>query len=748
LLLIFEERFSALGVIRRLELLSYDWRARQAAEKPISASTNLGFVFISDESIEALNNGALDYRVGLYWPRHVYGRLIRELSQQGATAVGFDVLFPDQRPDHSTNQVPDGLSSDTFFARELRRAGNIVLAADKGVVPHDQFRTNALMIGDISASKDSDGVLRRARAFETYYLWHPLVKLAASKYGFDLRQPRFQRGRISFPISGGLLRKVYKLDEEGNFDAAELFEKLTGKQPKGVVRPFQKPYQSLRVWDMGLAMAARSLHLDLSNAVVIPGKHIILHGRGVERVIPIDAHGRFTIDWSITAFDRRLTRESIESLLLQEQNRRSGDASLMTNRWNDKLVFVGSIASGGNDLTDLGATPLDKETYLTSRFWNTANSLLTGRFIRSTPFTGEIVLVVALGIIAGIVTRCARPGWAVIGVFVAGICYVLLANQIYVTSRLWVPIVSPMAALVLTHFGLVAHRGFTEHFERRRIKNVFAKIVSPGVVNELLKAENLHLVGARRKVTISFADVRGFTQLTDNSQAKAREEVRRRKLPDRDAEAYFDAHSRNLLETVNLYLGLMADIVKKHDGTLDKYIGDCVMAFWGAPAPNDKHAVSCVRAAIESQQAIFKLNEVRAAENKVREEENAQRLLRGEELLPVLDLLDVGIGINTGVVTVGLMGSDAHVYNYTVFGRDVNIASRLEGCARRSAIMIGEATYLELLQDDSGLASTCIEQEPVRIRGISSPIKIFEAPWGEEARESRELTRIGVISNQ
>jgi adenylate cyclase len=342
----------------------------------------------------------------------------------------------------------------------------------------------------------------------------------------------------------------------------------------------------------------------------------------------------------------------------------------------------------------------------------------------------------------------ARPGWAVIGVFVAGIFYVLLAEQMYVTSRLWVPMVSPMAALILSHFGLVAHRAFAEHFERRRIKNLFAKIVSPGVVNELLKAEHLHLVGARRKVTISFADVRGFTQLTDNSQAKAREEVRRRNLPERDAELYFDAQSRELLETVNLYLGLMADIVKKHDGTLDKYIGDCVMAFWGAPAANDQHAVFCVRAAIESQQAIFKLNEVREAENKVREEENSQRLLRGEELLPVLDLLHVGIGINTGVVTVGLMGSDAHVYNYTVFGRDVNVASRLESCARGSTIMIGEATYLELLQDDPRLANTCIEQQPVKIRGISSPIKIFEVPWAGEVRELRTVAEEEVIGNQ
>src|SRR5436190_24381491 len=95
----------------------------------------------------------------------------------------------------------------------------------------------------------------------------------------------------------------------------------------------------------------------------------------------------------MTVHDRRLTRESMESLLLQEQSRRLVPSSSgLTNRWKDKLVFVGSTASAGNDLTDLGATPLEKETYLTSRFWNTANSLLTGRFIRPAPIAAEIAL--------------------------------------------------------------------------------------------------------------------------------------------------------------------------------------------------------------------------------------------------------------------------------------------------------------------------------------------------------------------
>ena len=724
-----EQYFGAHGGLQRLEWITFDWRARQSLTKPLPIASNLGFVFISDESIDALKNGTLEFRAGLYWPRHVYGRLVRELDAQGARAVGFDVLFADLRPDHPMVQLRSGTeTSDAFFAHEMARAGNVVLAAEKGIVPVELFRTNAWAAGDISAVKDADGVLRRARAFEVSYLWHPLIRRAAVRYGFDLRQPQFEKNRISFPIPGASQRRFFQLDSDGNFDWVELYEDLAGEKITGIVKPFQKPYRAIRIWDMGLTVAARQLNLDLENPIIKPGR-IILKGPRITRVIPVDSERRFVIDWSITPYDQRLTRESIESLLLQEQNRRHGPYASITNRWRDKLAFIGSTASGGNDLTDLGATPLEREAYLTSRFWNTANSLLMGRFVRTTPFLAQILLVCVMGLIAGGLTQKSRPASAVLWVIFFGVFYIWLSRQVYVSGRIWLPMVGPLTTLGLAHFGLIAHRAFSEQNERRRIKTVFGKIVSPEIMNELLNAENLSLLGARREITVCFADVRGFTKLTDLSQVRAQESVQNRELPDCEIEARLDSHSRDLLRTVNLYLGLIADIVKKHDGTLDKYIGDCVMAFWGAPAANEKHAAACVRAAIESQQAIFVLNQQRRAENQIRERQNEGRLQRGEEPLPALELLSVGIGINTGVVTVGVMGSDAHLYNYTVFGRDVNLASRLEGLSGADRVLIGEVTYSQLRRYDPEVASTCIALEPVTVRGISKPVKIYEVPW-------------------
>jgi adenylate cyclase len=380
-------------------------------------------------------------------------------------------------------------------------------------------------------------------------------------------------------------------------------------------------------------------------------------------------------------------------------------------------------------LSDRGATPLEKDTFLTSNYWNVVNSILTGRFIQQSPFLAELLLIVLLGLVAVALTWKVRAIWASGLMGLVGVLYSAFALAMFVVYRYWLPLVLPLTSLVGTHFGLIAYQAFFEQSERRRIKSVFAKIVSPNVVNELLKAEKLSLVGARRQITVFFADVRGFTELADVSHAKAEEYVHQHGLGPAEAEAYLDEQSQEVLRTVNLYLGLIADTVKRHEGTLDKYIGDCVMAFWGAPTPNEKHALGCVRAAIDAQRAVHVLNQERACENKRREQENLSRAAQGQTPLPPLDLLSVGTGINTGVVTVGLMGSDAHIVNYTVFGREVNLAARLEPVSGRGRIIIGEATYLELLRDDPGLALSCAELPPVRVKGFHTPVKIYEAPW-------------------
>jgi adenylate cyclase len=197
------------------------------------------------------------------------------------------------------------------------------------------------------------------------------------------------------------------------------------------------------------------------------------------------------------------------------------------------------------------------------------------------------------------------------------------------------------------------------------------------------------------------------------------------------AEAFLDERARDVLTTVNLYLGKVADTIKQHNGTLDKYIGDCVMAFWGAPTASERQAVLCVQAAIEAQRAVRALNLSRTAVNQQRREENKTRAAVGLPPLPSLMLLALGTGINTGMATVGLMGSDIHLLNYTVFGREVNLASRLEGLSGRGRILISQSTHAELKAQAPDLAALCTELPPTTVKGFREPVRIYEVRWAD-----------------
>ncbi|HXR03535.1 MAG TPA: CHASE2 domain-containing protein, partial [Verrucomicrobiae bacterium] len=151
----------------RLERMTYDLRVRAAQKFPAPAATNLAFVSVEESSIAAVKSGRLGYSYGLEWPRQVYGRLVEELSAQNAKAVAFDVLFGDLRRDHPGVEMANGtvLESDDFFALQMRRAGNTILATTPETVLPELFATNAFALGDISSVKDSDGSFRRVQAF-------------------------------------------------------------------------------------------------------------------------------------------------------------------------------------------------------------------------------------------------------------------------------------------------------------------------------------------------------------------------------------------------------------------------------------------------------------------------------------------------------------------------------------------------------------------------------------------------------
>ena len=749
-------RILHLELFERLEKMTYDWRVRQALRFPTASATNLAFVYIDDASIAYVktnhlprstatvtdpeqryrNDAELGYRFGLYWPRQVYGRLVEELSTEGAKAVGLDIIFAERREDHPSVQMADGTSkdSDEFFGLQLLRAGNVAIAAPKDILPPPVFATNAMALGHINTDKDNtdkdpDGILRRAKAFETIRRWNfAFEKVAADpEYGVDLSAAQVEPGKIILPRPGEDSITI-PLDENGEFALSAFFG---AKLPRGMA-PKAKPFTEERIWHLGIVLAARALNLDLNHPVVdLAAGQIILSGPGdVKRIIPVDPNGYFYIDWRLKLNDPRLTQVPIEKLLLQDAKRLRGETNGLANVLTNKLVVVGSIATG-NDLRDEGATPLEPTTFLVSEHWNVANSVITGEFIRRSSLGVDLIVLIFTGLLTAVAIWYlpVRLGTSVVAVL--AIAYVVLTLIVYIHARYWLPMAFPIIGSYLNMTALLwLYRAIYEQAEQRRVRSVFARMVSTNIMQEVLQTKNLALGGARREVTVLFADVRGFTEFTDKSQDKAIAYIAENQLSQEAAEEYFDEQARETLNTVNTYLALVADQVKTHDGTLDKYIGDCVMAFWGAPTLSEKQALCCVRAAIDAQRAVFELNKKRVEENQKRELENMARAAAKQSPKPMLPILLLGTGINTGMATAGLMGSQQDRFNYTVFGREVNLASRLESLSGRGRILISETTHNHLLRDDPTLAATCVALPDLqKLKGFGAAEKVFEVPW-------------------
>lgn len=726
----------------RLEAITYDWRARSALRFRTPVAEDLGFVYFDEETIKAVKDRTLGFSFGLYWPRQVYGRLVDELSAQSAGAVAFDVIFGELRDDHPPVQMADDdfVDSDVVFARSMRRASNVLIAFSSDLPPPGLFATNALALGDISTEKDADGILRRARAFQIYRHWHPafLQVEADPDFGIDLTDPkrvRIETGRIVFLRSNGEEIPV-PVDGDNNFDLSDLAAPPPGTPPRA------KAFTDERVWHMGIVLAAQRLKLDLDQAEMdLDHGKITFRGKtGVERVIPVDREGYFYIDWALKPDDPRLIRQSMHRLLLQNFHRLQGEPTEPDVNWTNKLVVVGSAAQG-NDLTDRGATPLAKHTLLVSKHWNVANSVLLNRFVTRASVDMELVLILVLGAVTAFLTLRLRVVVASMSVLALAVGYCLLGLLLYLQFRFWLPLALPIAGAMLMQYGILAsYRVVFEQRDKRRIKSIFSKVVAPEVMNELLRKKSLAFGGTRREVTVLFADVRGFTELTDYTQEKVAEYVREKKLSHDQAEACFDEFATETLNTVNTYLTCVIDASTKEQGTFDKLIGDCVMFFWGAPLDHPTHALACVRAAIETQRAIYRLNQKRAVDNQQREAENVARESAGLPPRPPLATLTLGTGINTGMVTAGIMGSDEHSINYTVFGREVNLASRLEGMSGRGRIFISESTYRHLVRDDPALAATCIQREPMKPKGFNKPVQIYEVPWMPPGETAKEFT--------
>jgi adenylate cyclase len=414
----------------------------------------------------------------------------------------------------------------------------------------------------------------------------------------------------------------------------------------------------------GFWLGDRLVPLAASEAPTLDG------GTRVVRRLPIAYRGVWP--------DQRRTYHtySFAQLFQSEEQLLAGEkADVDPAAFAGKIVIVGATAAG---LYDQKAVPFAQKMSGPEIHANIVDSILSGQFIKAASRSTSVLLTLgaAIGVASVAVLAGTWPGVIAALVLAGGL--VLGLSSLF-GSGTWVPLVEPLVAVTLAAFGGVIYQYVFEGREKRRVKRLFSRYVSKDVYQQLLASpDGAKLGGVRRNMSVLFSDIRGFTAVSERGAPEA------------------------IVTQLNQYFSAMVPIVFANQGTVDKFVGDMIMALYGAPLDDPDHADHAVRTALAMAEELARLNGQWAADG--------------------MPSLDIGIGINSGDMVAGNLGSES-IMSYTVIGDNVNLGSRLESLTRnfQTRIIISESTRTAL--------NGHYEIHPlgeVTVKGKSVPVKVFE----------------------
>ena len=422
---------------------------------------------------------------------------------------------------------------------------------------------------------------------------------------------------------------------------------------------------------LALQSARLSLGLKLDEMIIEGNKGVKLGGKCF---IPSDEKGRILINY----FGKEGTFKPISAADILAKKVRKEE---ITNR----IVFLGATAIATYDIKN---TPFSANMPGVEKNATVVENILTKNFLKKSAGYIEIITLMLTGLIMGFVLpKLSAIKTALLSsIFLIG--YTLAVVLFFSYMGLWVNFIYPAANIITISIVITGAKYFFEEKKAKEIRSMFSSYVSPKIVEELINnPEKAKLGGVRKDVTVLFADIIGFTTL---SERKSPEEV---------------------VDLLNEYFNEMTNIIFKWDGTLDKFVGDEIMAFWGAPADQSNHAELAVRCALNMTDRLSELQKKWTKEGK--------------------EILDCGIGMNTGEVIIGNIGAIGKKMDYTVMGDHVNLAARVEKLTREynAKIIVTEFTigHLDALIKE-GLIGHCQleERDNVRVKGKEKEVKIFE----------------------
>lgn len=651
-----------------MELKTYDFRFLSRGTK--APRPEIVLAALDEKSLKAEGRWP--------WPRSKIAKLIEILSQDGAKVIGFDMIFaePDQ---NSTIQLLQRMEEKMRHHRVEHEGLRAFIEETKASADHDLALAQA--IRDASA-KVVLGYFFHMRQRDLEYELEDrdredqISRISGSRYPivFMARQDLGSDAFLQAYVPQANLALL-----TGATHASGYFNMIPDQD--GVLRSMPLAIQCGQ--DVYSPLSIQSVWHYLGN----PPLAVLVAPYGIEgirmgnRLIPTDENGRMLINY--LGPEKTFPTYSITDFL---------HGKIPEGTLTDKIVLVGATAVG---LYDMRNTPFATVYPGLEVHATVIDNILKMEFIHKPKWTKvfDALAIVLFALLMGaLIPRLSAIKGVLLmsGLFVF---YILLCQWLFTHALLWINMVYPLLALVLMYASLTVYRYLTEERERKKIRRAFSHYVSSSVVNEVLKnPDKLKLGGEMKELTVLFSDIRGFTTL---SEGLSPEEV----------------HA-----LINEYLTAMTAVVFQHGGTLDKYMGDAVMAIYGAPIDQPDHAHKACDTALDMMHALKELNALWTREGK--------------------PLLDIGIGINTGLMMVGNMGSEQR-FEYTVLGDAVNLGSRLEGANKSylTHILISEFTY-EKVKD----RFLCMEIDSVRVKGKSRPIRIFQLLGRQDAAASQAET--------
>ena len=645
--------FISIPFLNRLDGLAYDSKVRLNTLPGIDP--RIVIVDIDEKSLQEREMGG----EGRWpWPRDRLALLVNRLfNDYEVSLTGFDVIFSERDESSGIRTI------DELAKKQLKdnAAFQSQYASIKNILNYDaqfaaSFKDRSIILGFsflLPGDNAKKGVLPPSN-LSTQEIPITLVS-ALKRDGFTANLELLQAnaaggGHVNPTVdSDGIIRKIPMLVQHGNLY-----------------------YESL-----GLA-AARNLLGDLPiKPVLAPGATADTLG-GLEY---LDVGGAMLpVDQELASFiPYRGPFKSFEYISAKDVINKA----VPKEKLEGKIVLVGTTAPG---LLDLRATPVGNAYPGVEIHANLIAGILDGT-IKQAPFWTQAVnllLIAVLGLALALLLPFLSPLWGSI-VAILTLSGVVILNWLSYQGGYVLPLAALFSSLLLIYLMNIAYGFFVESRGKRLITGLFGQYVPPELVDEMAQdPSSFSMEGESRDLTILFSDVRGFTTISESLDAKT------------------------LSEFINAFLTPFTKVIYKNRGTIDKYMGDCIMAFWGAPIKDENHARHGLISAFEMLKAM--------------------ELLNAEFIQKGWPPIKVGIGLNSGKVSVGNMGSEIRLA-YTVMGDAVNLASRLEGITKEygAAIIIGDETRKQLPD------LIAREVDRVRVKGKDIAVTIYE-PLGFEGQ--------------